>query len=226
MVAVVAGCWTGSSAPVEKPPEGSGSAVVEEPPPAEPQISLVTSFVVVEACPEAKKLDTRLATREIEELVGRASQSRAARRTSRRRSCPVDASSSQSPSGDPAEGIIPTCLVQSAGQLKHKLRLTKSCKFDVKLEQRIDGPAESLARERASLAEQVLLEERDRVADLQDLVVALLRAVALVGEHHRARRESCGARARVDLERLADRHARIVGALDRGAAAPSACRCA
>ena len=59
-----------AAAPVEKPPEGpgSGSAIVEEPPGDE--ISLVTSFVVVEACPDAKKLDSKLATREIDELVG------------------------------------------------------------------------------------------------------------------------------------------------------------
>jgi hypothetical protein len=33
--------------------------------------------------------------------------------------------------------VVPTCLVQNAGQLRHKIRLQKACKFDVKLEQRI-----------------------------------------------------------------------------------------
>ena len=45
-----------------------------------------------------------------------------------------------SPSGDPTEGVVPTCLVQNVSQLKHKLRLKKPCKFDVKLEQRGDQP--------------------------------------------------------------------------------------
>jgi len=42
-----------------------------------------------------------------------------------------------SPSGDPNEGIVPTCVMQKQQQLKHKLKLTKACKFDVKLEQRL-----------------------------------------------------------------------------------------
>jgi hypothetical protein len=31
-------------------------------------------------------------------------------------------------------------LIQNQNQLRHRLRLTKSCKFDVKLEQRIAEP--------------------------------------------------------------------------------------
>jgi hypothetical protein len=141
MVAVVAGCWTGAPAPVEKPPEGPGSAVavVEEPPGDE--ISLVTSFVVVEACPDAKKLDTRLATREIEELVGPCKSVPGGAAHFAATLMPGGRVELAAPSGDPAEGVIPTCLVQSAGQLKHKLKLTKACKFDVKLEQRMtDAP--------------------------------------------------------------------------------------
>jgi hypothetical protein len=38
------------------------------------------------------------------------------------------------------EGVVPTCLLQHKKQLRHKLKLTKACKFDVKLEQRIAGP--------------------------------------------------------------------------------------
>ena len=140
MVAALAGCWTGSAAPVEKPPEGP--VVVVAPPPSEPPISLLTSFVVVEACPDAKKLDSKLATREIDELVGPCKSIPGGAAHFSATLLPGGRVELASPSGDPAEGIIPTCLVQKAGQLRHKIRLTQSCKFDVKLEQRMtDSPA-------------------------------------------------------------------------------------
>ena len=41
-----------------------------------------------------------------------------------------------SPTGDPTMGMVPTCLLQNASQLKHKLRLKESCKFDGKRELR------------------------------------------------------------------------------------------
>jgi hypothetical protein len=41
---------------------------------------------------------------------------------------------------DPTEGVVPTCVMQNATQLKHKLKLVKACKFDVKLEQRMADP--------------------------------------------------------------------------------------
>jgi hypothetical protein len=39
----------------------------------------------------------------------------------------------------PSEGMVPTCVVQSAAQIRHRLKLTYACKFEVKLEQRV-GP--------------------------------------------------------------------------------------
>ena len=111
-----------------------------EPPaaPADDPISLVTSMVVVEACPDSRKLDTREATREIEELVGPCKKVPGGRAHFAATLLPGGSIELASPSGDPNEGMVPTCVVQNAGQIRHRLKLTNACKFDVKLEQR--GP--------------------------------------------------------------------------------------
>src|SRR5690606_4156253 len=62
---------------------------------------------------------------------------------------------------------------------------------------------------------QVLLEERERVSHLEDLVLALLRAVALVGEHDHLGRDPAPLERGVHLQRLAERHARIARSLDQ-----------
>ena len=110
----------------------------ECPPVVEP-ISLVTSMVVVEGCPDSKKLDTRLATREIEELVGPCKKVPGGAAHFAATLLPGGSIELASPGGDPSEGIVPTCVVQSAAQIRHRLKLTSACKFDVKLEQRV-GP--------------------------------------------------------------------------------------
>jgi hypothetical protein len=97
---------------------------------------MVTSFVMVEACPESKKIDTKQATREIEELVGPCKNVPTGAAHFSATLLPNGRVELGSPTGDPTMGVVPTCLLQSAGQLKHKLRLKQSCKFDVKLEQR------------------------------------------------------------------------------------------
>jgi len=102
----------------------------------DPAISLVTSFVMVEACPESKKIDTKQATREIDELVGPCKKVPTGAAHFSATLLPDGRVELASPSGDPTEGVVPTCLLQSASQLKHKLRLKQPCKFDVKLEQR------------------------------------------------------------------------------------------
>jgi hypothetical protein len=105
-------------------------------PPPEPAVSMVTSFVMVEACPESKRIDTRQATREIDELVGPCKKVPTGTAHFSATLLPGGRVELASPSGDPTEGVVPTCLLQNARQLKHKLHLTRACKFDVKLEQR------------------------------------------------------------------------------------------
>ena len=97
---------------------------------------MVTSMVVIAQCPNAKQLDSKKATKEIEELVGpcKTVPGGAAHFAAILR--PNGSVELASPSGDPQAGVVPTCLLQNQNQLRHKLKLTKPCKFDVKLEQR------------------------------------------------------------------------------------------
>lgn len=97
----------------------------------------MTSVVVFDACPDFKRIDTRSATREIDELVGPCKKVPGGAAHFAAILMPGGEVELASPSGDMTEGVVPTCLLQHKKQLRHKLRLTKACKFDVKLEQRI-----------------------------------------------------------------------------------------
>lgn len=130
----VLGCGSGST---PSPGHPGGSAPVDAAPDAPAEISLVTSMVIVNECPESRKLDSRLATREIEELVGPCKKVPGGAAHFAAILLPGGRVELTSPSGDPTEGIVPTCLLQKQTQLKHKLRLASACKFDVKLEQRV-----------------------------------------------------------------------------------------
>lgn len=113
------------------------------PPPAEHKdsaISLVSSVVVVDACPDYKKLDSKSATREIDELVGPCKKVPGGAAHFSATLVPGGRVELAAPSGDdPSEGVVPTCLLQNINQLKHKLKLASACKFDVKLEGRLAG---------------------------------------------------------------------------------------
>jgi len=131
------GCWRGSTSPAPQPSTDTkppDAAVPDE------EIAMVTSFVMVDACPEAKLLDTKAATREIDELVGPCKKVPTGSAHFSATLLPGGRVELASPSGEPTEGVVPTCLLQNAKQLKHKLRLKTACKFDVKLEQRGDQP--------------------------------------------------------------------------------------
>ena len=109
-------------------------------PPPDPVDGMVTSVVVVEACPEAKAINTKLATREIDELVGPCKQVPGGAAHFSATLLPHGRVELGSPGGDPTMGVVPTCLMQKANQLKHKLKLKQPCQFDVKLEQRGEQP--------------------------------------------------------------------------------------
>ena len=134
---VVVGCWKPSNPTV--PEQGSAAPPPADAPSSDP-ISLVTSMVIVEACPDSHRLDTKLANREIDELVGPCKKIPGGNAHFSATLLPGGRVELASPSGDPGEGVVPTCIVQNAAQLKHKLKLAKACKFDVKLEQRIAEP--------------------------------------------------------------------------------------
>ncbi len=114
---------------------------IPPPPPDEPKdpaISLVTSVVVVDACPAYKKLDSKSATREIDELVGPCKKVPGGAAHFSATLLPGGRVELAAATGDdPSQAVVPTCLLQHGNQLKHKLRLDTACKFDVKLEQRV-----------------------------------------------------------------------------------------
>lgn len=132
VIGVVLGCGPKSAPTTAGGSEPTPDAGVETAP-----ISLVTSMVVVDACPDSKKLNTRLATREIEELVGPCKKVPGGAAHFSATLLPGGRVELAAPSGDVTEGIVPTCLLQKQTQLKHKIRLRSACKFDVKLEQRL-----------------------------------------------------------------------------------------
>lgn len=94
-------------------------------------------MVVIEACPDSRRIDSKAANREIDELVGPCKKVPGGAAHFAAILLPGGHVELASPSGDVSEGIVPTCLLQERKQLRHKLKLTTACKFDVKLEQRL-----------------------------------------------------------------------------------------
>jgi hypothetical protein len=125
LVIALAGCWT-SSAPPPPPPM---------PPPAR-TLSIVTSMVVVDACPSSKKIDRKAATKEIEALVGPCQKVPGGAAHFSATLLPDGRVELASPSGNPDEGIVPTCVLETKAAFRHKLRVAQPCRFDVKLEER------------------------------------------------------------------------------------------
>ena len=102
---------------------------------ADGPVSMVTSSVVVDACPDSKRINPSLANKEIQELVGPCTKIPGGSAHFSATLLPGGRVELASPSGDPDSGIVPTCLVQSQGQLRHRIKVTAPCKFDVKLEE-------------------------------------------------------------------------------------------
>ncbi len=92
---------------------------------------------MIDACPDSKRIDSKQATREIDELVLPCKKVPGGAAHFAAILLPGGQVELTSPSGDASEGIVPTCLLQARNQLRHRLKLTKACKFDVKLEQRL-----------------------------------------------------------------------------------------
>ena len=135
---VQVGCWRGTSSSASAsatgaaPVPGSGSATA---PSSEVQ-SLDTSSVTLDACPDSKQMSSKLASREVEELVGPCTSIPGGAAHFSATLLPNGRVELASPSGDRNLGVVPTCLVQSQNQLKHKLRLAHPCRVDVRLEER------------------------------------------------------------------------------------------
>jgi hypothetical protein len=127
-------CWRTAA-----PPAAGPASEALDPTAAPSAISLVTSAVVMDACPDQKRIRNRQATQEIEELVGPCTKVPGGAAHFSATLLPGGRIALASPSGDRDDGVVPTCVLQQANQLRHRLRLTKPCKFDVKLEERVAG---------------------------------------------------------------------------------------
>jgi hypothetical protein len=103
-------------------------------------VSMVTSAVVMDACPDAARINTKRASKEIEELVSPCTKVPGGAAHFSATLLPGGRVELGSPTGDPAEGVVPTCLVQSQAQLKHRIKLRSACRFDVKLEEHTTAP--------------------------------------------------------------------------------------
>ncbi|HEY5935172.1 MAG TPA: hypothetical protein VIU61_11070 [Kofleriaceae bacterium] len=131
---VVAAC-SGTPKQPDLRPAPRDAAVDAEPEPD--RLNLVSSSVVVEACPDARKLASKQASKEIAELVGPCTRVPGGAAHFSATLQPDGTIHLGSPTGsNPEDGVVPTCVVQHARQLKHKLALTKPCRFDVRLSER------------------------------------------------------------------------------------------
>ncbi len=93
-------------------------------------------MVMIEKCPDSKRFSATRARQEIEELVGPCTKVPGGAAHFAATLLPDGRVELTSPTGDPSTGVVPTCLLQTQKQLRHKLRLAKPCMFDVKLEER------------------------------------------------------------------------------------------
>lgn len=118
------------------------------PPPVEPQppgkpLSIVQSRVVAAACPDAKKANARQMESAINRLVEPCDKVPGGAAEFSATLLPNGRVQLASPAGDPAEGVVPTCVLEN--QLKHAIALRQPCKFIVHLEARAIAGAPSSA---------------------------------------------------------------------------------
>lgn len=119
------------------PASGSQSLTAEEP---EPAVSIVDSSVVLSACADAKTMNQRAAREAIRKLVDPCAAVPGGKAHFAATMLPDGRIQLADPSGDPAEGIVPTCVLQN--KLTHRVALRQPCKFDVQLVER-PAPASS-----------------------------------------------------------------------------------
>ncbi|TKD07578.1 hypothetical protein [Polyangium fumosum] len=106
-------------------------------PPPEPQgpdIGVVDATVVVETCPDSKTMNAKAAHAAIQKLVEKCSTVPNGTAHFSTTLMPGGRIMLASPSGNPADGVVPTCVLSN--QLTHRVYLKQPCKFDVKLEER------------------------------------------------------------------------------------------
>ncbi|MDC3957266.1 hypothetical protein [Polyangium jinanense] len=112
-------------------PLGCGGTTPE---PKGPDIGVVDATVVVETCPDSKTMNAKAAHAAIQKLVEKCSTVPNGNAHFSTTLMPGGRIMLASPSGNPDDGVVPTCVLSN--QLTHRVYLRQPCKFDVKLEER------------------------------------------------------------------------------------------
>lgn len=132
---VVACCGGGLAVPAcagshAPPPDQGGPA-----PTAEPILaSGVNATVIVGKCPDASRMKVRTAQEAIQRLVGPCATVPGGRAHFSATLQPGGKIELASPEGNPAEGVVPTCVLQN--RLVHRVLLRQPCTLDVQLDER------------------------------------------------------------------------------------------
>lgn len=100
----------------------------------ESDVSIVEAAVVVAECPDSKTMNARAAREAIRKLVDPCAAVPGGSAHFAATLMPDGRIALAAPSGDPAEGVVPTCVLQN--KLAHRVPLKQACKFDVQLVER------------------------------------------------------------------------------------------
>lgn len=101
--------------------------------PSGPPINMVESTVVVESCPDAHQMNSKLADEAIHKLVEPCGSVPGGAAHFMAILVPGGRIELTAPNGDPAGGVVPTCVLEH--QLSHRVLLQNPCKFDVRIDQ-------------------------------------------------------------------------------------------
>lgn len=124
---VVSACSGKQSSPSE--PSESGADAEG------PVATGVNATVIVSKCPDSTHIKVRTAQAAIERLVGPCASVPGGKAHFSATLKPGGAIVLASPEGDPAEGVVPTCVLQN--RLTHRVPLKSPCTLDVQLDERV-----------------------------------------------------------------------------------------
>jgi hypothetical protein len=96
--------------------------------------SLVNASSVISACPDNKRMNARAAANAINHLIEPCATVPGGKAHFSATLLPGGKIELASPEGNPADGVVPTCVLK--GGLHHKVKLMHACTFDVQLEER------------------------------------------------------------------------------------------
>ena len=101
--------------------------------------SMVNASAIIEACPDARKMNARTAAETINKLVDPCASVPGGSAHFSATLMPGGKIELAAPDGKVAEGVVPTCVLSHG--LSHQVYLSHPCTFDVQLEERKLGGA-------------------------------------------------------------------------------------